>query len=170
VVVADGRPLVGVPPMITDMKLELMAGECALLLGANGAGKTTLLKILGGYHMIPKHMVQVLGAPPFHETKLTMSGDLSYIGGTWSVRALRSHYSISRRGCGADSQAGCAVTRITRIKECALRSKRTSLGATTRFGSRAGASAPACQCTFGALASSGNKRSPAARCIHGPLP
>ena len=86
--------------MITDMKLELMAGECALLLGANGAGKTTLLKILGGYHMIPKHMVQVLGAPPFHETKLTMSGDLSYIGGTWSVRALRSH-CLTRSAVGA---------------------------------------------------------------------
>lgn len=94
----DGRPLVGVPPMITDMKLELMAGECALLLGANGAGKTTLLKILGGYHMIPKHMVQVLGAPPFHETKLTMSGDLSYIGGTWSREVAFAGNSIPLSG------------------------------------------------------------------------
>jgi energy-coupling factor transporter ATP-binding protein EcfA2 len=72
--------------MITDMTMTMEPGQCGLLLGANGAGKTTLLKILGGYHMIPKEMVSVLGAPPFHTTALTMSGDLSYIGGTWTVR------------------------------------------------------------------------------------
>jgi ABC-type uncharacterized transport system ATPase subunit len=50
--------------MITDMSMQLHAGECSLLLGANGAGKTTLLRILGGYHMIPKHMVQVRSSLP----------------------------------------------------------------------------------------------------------
>ena len=66
------------------MKLKLQPGSRCLLIGANGAGKTTLLKILGGKHMIPKNEVLVLGRPPFHDTVLTTSGNLSYVGGNWT--------------------------------------------------------------------------------------
>lgn len=81
---ADGRPIEGVPPLITDMNLRLAPGTRCLLIGANGAGKTTLLKILGGKHMVGRESVRVLGAPPFHDTSLTTSGDLAYIGGNWT--------------------------------------------------------------------------------------
>lgn len=44
-------------------------------------GKTTILKILGGKHLVEPHMVRVLGRSAFHDTALTSSGDLSYLGG-----------------------------------------------------------------------------------------
>lgn len=45
------------------------------------AGKTTLLKILGGKHMVDPDMVRVLGRSAFHDTALTSSGALAYLGG-----------------------------------------------------------------------------------------
>ncbi|WIA28855.1 hypothetical protein OEZ86_011381 [Tetradesmus obliquus] len=80
----DGRPIPGRPPLITDMCLELQPGSRCLLIGANGAGKTTLLKILAGKHMVPREQVLVLGRPPFHDTELTTSGHLAYVGGNWT--------------------------------------------------------------------------------------
>lgn len=80
---ADGRPIAGQPPLISDMSLSLAPGSRCLLLGANGAGKTTLLKIIGGKHMVDESTVRVLGQSPFHFTPLTTSGDLSYVGGNW---------------------------------------------------------------------------------------
>jgi ABC-type cobalamin/Fe3+-siderophores transport system ATPase subunit len=80
----DGRPIPGAPPLITDMSLRLAPGSRVLLLGANGAGKTTLLKALGGKHMVPPGAVRVLGRSPFHDTGLTTSGDLAYVGGNWT--------------------------------------------------------------------------------------
>lgn len=48
-------------------------------------GKTTLLKILAGKHMVGgKNVVQVLSRSAFHDTQLVCSGDLSYLGGSWS--------------------------------------------------------------------------------------
>ena len=41
-VVASGKPL------LTDINLEICAGESIVVLGANGAGKTTLLKLCNG--------------------------------------------------------------------------------------------------------------------------
>lgn len=55
-------------------------GLCVCLLIVN-IGKTTILKILGGKHMVEPHMVRVLGRSAFHDTSLTSSGDLSYLGG-----------------------------------------------------------------------------------------
>jgi CCR4-NOT complex subunit CAF16 len=34
--------------------------------------------------MVPQDCVSVLGRPPFHDTNLTASGDLSYVGGNWT--------------------------------------------------------------------------------------
>lgn len=51
-------------------------------------GKTTLLKIMAGKHMVGgKNVVQVLNRSAFHDTQLVCSGDLSYLGGSWSKTA-----------------------------------------------------------------------------------
>jgi ABC-type multidrug transport system fused ATPase/permease subunit len=81
---ADGRPVPGVPPLIRNLSFALKPGSRCLLLGANGAGKTTFLKVLGGKHMVPEEQVRILGGSPFHDTMMTTSGDLAYVGGTWS--------------------------------------------------------------------------------------
>lgn len=91
---ADGRPLPGVPPVVQDMSVQITAGSRCLLIGPNGAGKTTLLKVLGGKHMVPQGSVKVLGQPPFHSVELTSSGDLSYLGGTWTRDIAFAGYSI----------------------------------------------------------------------------
>jgi CCR4-NOT complex subunit CAF16 len=80
----DGRPVPGLPPLISGMRLALPPGSRTLLLGANGAGKTTLLRILAGKHMVSRDSVRVLGQPPFHDTSLTTSGELAYVGGSWA--------------------------------------------------------------------------------------
>ncbi|KAJ4842669.1 ABC transporter I member 20 [Turnera subulata] len=77
----DGHPPPGSKPLIADFNLTLNSGERCLLVGSNGAGKTTILKILGGKHMVDPDMVRVLGRSAFHDTALTSSGDLCYLGG-----------------------------------------------------------------------------------------
>ncbi|THF97244.1 hypothetical protein TEA_028389 [Camellia sinensis var. sinensis] len=79
----DGHPPPGSTPLIHDFSLTLHPGNRCLLVGSNGAGKTTILKILGGKHMVEPHMVRVLGRSAFHDTALTSSGDLCYLGGEW---------------------------------------------------------------------------------------
>ncbi|XP_050375582.1 ABC transporter I family member 20-like [Argentina anserina] len=79
----NGHPPPGAKPLIEDFSLTLNAGDRCLLVGSNGAGKTTILKILGGKHMVDLSMVRVLGRSAFHDTALTSSGDLSYLGGEW---------------------------------------------------------------------------------------
>ncbi|KAJ0236190.1 ABC transporter I family member 19 [Hirschfeldia incana] len=72
-------------PIFFEFNLVLPAGSRCLLVGANGSGKTTLLKILAGKHMVGgKNVVQVLSRSAFHDTQLVCSGDLSYLGGSWS--------------------------------------------------------------------------------------
>ncbi|KAI9154059.1 hypothetical protein LWI28_020414 [Acer negundo] len=79
----DGHPPPGSTPLIDGFSHTLHAGDRCLLVGSNGAGKTTILKILGGKHMVEPHMVRVLGRSAFHDTGLTSSGDLCYLGGEW---------------------------------------------------------------------------------------
>lgn len=79
----DGHPPPGSTPLINDFTLTLNAGDRCLLVGSNGAGKTTILKIIGGKHMVEPEMVKALGRSAFHDTALTSSGDLSYLGGEW---------------------------------------------------------------------------------------
>ncbi|XP_030461488.1 ABC transporter I family member 20-like [Syzygium oleosum] len=79
----DGHPPPGSKPLIDGFSLALGSGHRCLLVGSNGAGKTTILKILGGKHMVEPHMVRVLGRSAFHDTALTSSGDLCYLGGEW---------------------------------------------------------------------------------------
>ncbi|KAG2335040.1 hypothetical protein Bca52824_006220 [Brassica carinata] len=58
------------------------------------SGKTTILKILGGKHMVEKHMVRVLGRSAFHDTCLTSSGDLCYLGGEWRRDVAFSGFEV----------------------------------------------------------------------------
>ncbi|GLJ30909.1 hypothetical protein SUGI_0615260 [Cryptomeria japonica] len=75
----------GQPWFITNFNLDLPKGSRQILVGANGSGKTTLLKILAGKHMVGgKDVVQVLGRSAFHDTSLVCSGELAYLGGSWS--------------------------------------------------------------------------------------
>uniref|UniRef100_A0A1J3FNK6 ABC transporter I family member 19 n=3 Tax=Noccaea caerulescens TaxID=107243 RepID=A0A1J3FNK6_NOCCA len=72
-------------PIFFDFSLDLPSGSRCLLVGANGSGKTTLLKILAGKHLVGgRNVVQVLSRSAFHDTQLVCSGDLSYLGGSWS--------------------------------------------------------------------------------------
>ncbi|GAB2277341.1 ABC transporter I member 20 [Dionaea muscipula] len=91
----DGYPPPGSTPLIEDFSLTLNSGDRCLLVGSNGAGKTTLLKILGGKHMVDPHMVRVLGRSAFHDTNLTSSGDLSYLGGEWKRDVAFAGFEVS---------------------------------------------------------------------------
>ena len=106
---SDGRPLAGVPPVVTDLHLTLPRGSRCLLLGANGAGKTTLLKVLGGHHLVPPAAVSVLGRPPFHDTSLSASGSLAYLGGNWEREVAFAGYAVP---LAADVAAGDLVRRV----------------------------------------------------------
>ncbi|CAI9103594.1 OLC1v1002109C2 [Oldenlandia corymbosa var. corymbosa] len=67
----DGHHPPGSTPLIQDFCLTLYPGDRCLLVGSNGAGK----------HMVEPEMVRVLGRSEFHDTALTVSGDLCYLGG-----------------------------------------------------------------------------------------
>ncbi|KAG5587347.1 hypothetical protein H5410_047781 [Solanum commersonii] len=72
-------------PIYFDFNLNITPRSRCLLLGANGSGKTTLLKILAGKHMVGgKDVVRVLNFSAFHDTHLVCSGDLAYLGESWS--------------------------------------------------------------------------------------
>ncbi|QHN77211.1 ABC transporter I family member [Arachis hypogaea] len=91
----DGHPPPGSAPLIQDFSLSLSSGDRCLLVGSNGAGKTTILKILGGKHMVEPGMVRVLGRSAFHDTNLTSSGDLCYLGGEWRRDVAFAGYEVA---------------------------------------------------------------------------
>lgn len=75
----------GQPPLFARFNLDVAPGSRCLLIGANGSGKTTLLKILAGKHMVGgRDVVRVLNSSAFHDTQLVCSGDLAYLGESWS--------------------------------------------------------------------------------------
>ncbi|CAN1245151.1 ABC transporter I family member 19 [Linum grandiflorum] len=72
-------------PLFFDFSLDIAPGSRCLLTGANGSGKSTLLRIVAGKHMVGgKDVVRVLNSSAFHDTQLVCSGDLAYLGGSWS--------------------------------------------------------------------------------------
>nr|XP_027114898.1 ABC transporter I family member 20-like [Coffea arabica] len=91
----DGHPPPGSTPLIQDFFLSLYPGDRCLLVGSNGAGKTTILKILGGKHLVEPDMVRVLGRSAFHDTALTVSGDLCYLGGEWRREVAFAGFEVS---------------------------------------------------------------------------
>lgn len=90
----DGQPLPGLAPVLDGVSFDLARGSRCLLVGPNGAGKTTVLKILAGKHMVKDDAVEVMGCSPFHETKLTCSGDLAYVGGNWERDVAFAGYRV----------------------------------------------------------------------------
>lgn len=50
-------------PILTDVNLDLRAGEFVGLIGANGAGKTTLLKVISGLWPGAAGKIDLLGRP-----------------------------------------------------------------------------------------------------------
>ncbi|KAJ3683017.1 hypothetical protein LUZ60_013244 [Juncus effusus] len=91
----DGQPPPGSKPLIEGFSLSLSPGSRCLLVGSNGAGKTTVLKILGGKHMVDPSMVRVLGRSAFHDTGLTSSGELCYLGGEWRRDVAFAGFEVS---------------------------------------------------------------------------
>ncbi|KAK1419709.1 hypothetical protein QVD17_28986 [Tagetes erecta] len=91
----DGHPPPGSVPLIQDLSLTLNSGDRCLLVGSNGAGKTTILKILGGKHMVDPDMVRVLGRSAFHDTSLTSSGHLAYLGGEWRREVAFAGFDVA---------------------------------------------------------------------------
>lgn len=72
-------------PVFFDFNIKILPGSRCLLVGANGSGKTTLLRILAGKHMVGgRDVVRVLNCSAFHDTSLVCSGDLAYLGDSWS--------------------------------------------------------------------------------------
>lgn len=76
-----------------------------------GAGKTTILKILGGKHMVDPSMVRVLGRSAFHDTALTSSGDLCYLGGEVGIQ-FKNFISRPLCNCFPFSSLCCAIVRL----------------------------------------------------------
>lgn len=70
------------PPSVVLFSISILSISIVkFLLNFKTKGKTTILKILGGKHMVEPDMVRVLGRSAFHDTSLTSSGDLAYLGG-----------------------------------------------------------------------------------------
>ncbi|CAM6110836.1 unnamed protein product [Calypogeia fissa] len=107
----DGHPPPGAKPLIEDFNLTLRAGDRCLLVGANGAGKTTILKILGGKHMVDPTMVRVLGRSAFHDTALTSSGDLTYLGGEMDISAEKMIFGVQ----GVDPERRAQLIKVLDI-------------------------------------------------------
>ncbi|GAV80147.1 hypothetical protein CFOL_v3_23608 [Cephalotus follicularis] len=85
-------------PVFVDFNLNVSPGSRWLLVGANGSGKTTLLKILAGKHMVGgRDVVSVLNGSAFHDTQLVCSGDLAYLGASWT-KTLGSAGEIPLQG------------------------------------------------------------------------
>ena len=62
--IADGiTKRFGGVPALTDVHLEVQAGEVHALIGANGAGKSTLIKVLAGVHRPDAGSMTWQGAP-----------------------------------------------------------------------------------------------------------
>jgi ATP-binding cassette, subfamily B, bacterial len=50
-------------PVLTDVSLEVAAGECVVIMGANGAGKSTLALLLLGFYTCQSGRILVDGTP-----------------------------------------------------------------------------------------------------------
>ncbi|KAF3457456.1 hypothetical protein FNV43_RR02114 [Rhamnella rubrinervis] len=58
-------------------------------------GETTILKILRGKHTVEPHIVRVLmSRSAFHDTTLTTSGDICYLGGEWRQNVAFAGFEV----------------------------------------------------------------------------
>ena len=88
---ASGQPLLslrgvskafGVIQALTDIDLDVSAGEVVALLGDNGAGKSTLVKILAGVHPSDSGTITFKGNQVSITSPTDGSGCLRWIDGT----------------------------------------------------------------------------------------
>ncbi|GJY61396.1 ABC transporter I family member 20 [Tanacetum coccineum] len=126
----DGHPPPGSVPLIEDLSLSLKGGERCLLVGSNGAGKTTILKILGGKHMVEPDMVRVLGRSVFHDTSLTSSGDLAYLGGEGYLDVVNR---LEKGSCFSQVLDVDLSWRMHKVSECERRKVQIYMGLLKEF-------------------------------------
>jgi len=65
--------------VVSDVNLNIEAGECVVLVGHNGAGKTTLMKLMLGLTRPSAGSIKVLGANPAISTAIAEHKTLGYL-------------------------------------------------------------------------------------------
>ena len=65
--------------VVSDVSLNIQAGECVVLVGHNGAGKTTLMKLMLGLTRPTTGSVEVLGANPAFSSSVAQHKSLGYL-------------------------------------------------------------------------------------------
>jgi Cu-processing system ATP-binding protein len=69
----------GSETVVSDVSLDIRAGECVVLVGHNGAGKTTLMKLMLGLTRPSSGSVEVLGANPAQGNAVAQHKNLGYL-------------------------------------------------------------------------------------------
>lgn len=69
----------GSETVVSDVSLNIQAGECVVLVGHNGAGKTTLMKLMLGLTRPTTGSVEVLGANPAFSSSVAQHKSLGYL-------------------------------------------------------------------------------------------
>lgn len=65
--------------VVSDVSLNIQAGECVVLVGHNGAGKTTLMKLMLGLTRPTTGRVEVLGENPAFSSAVAQHKNLGYL-------------------------------------------------------------------------------------------
>jgi Cu-processing system ATP-binding protein len=65
--------------VVSDVSLDIQAGECVVLVGHNGAGKTTLMKLMLGLTRPTRGSVEILGANPAFSSSVAQHKSLGYL-------------------------------------------------------------------------------------------
>ena len=69
----------GSETVVSDVNLNIQAGECVVLVGHNGAGKTTLMKLMLGLTRPTSGTVEVLGDNPAFNSAVAQHKTLGYL-------------------------------------------------------------------------------------------
>ena len=88
----------GTTTVLTDISLEVRAGEVLCLLGDNGAGKSTLIKILSGFHQPSSGAIEVDGLPAEFRTPRDASdhgiATVHQFGGTFPLMSIGRSFFV----------------------------------------------------------------------------
>ncbi|MDT8453332.1 MAG: ABC transporter ATP-binding protein [Gammaproteobacteria bacterium] len=69
----------GIETVLSNVDLNVQAGECVVLVGHNGAGKTTLMKLMLGLTRASSGTVEVLGGNPAFNASVALHKTLGYL-------------------------------------------------------------------------------------------